>query len=111
MSLQTRRDFSKLALAAIPAAGFLNLLPSLRGAAAPAPAASAASASRPKPNSKVNGVSIGMNVPYNYQGVSTAADILNYTIDLGISAMELRSGPVEAFMGAPGGGGRGGGGA
>ena len=54
MNPQTRREFSKLALLALPAAGLLGSFSSLRGAAsnaAPTPGAPGA-----KPNSKVNGV-------------------------------------------------------
>jgi sugar phosphate isomerase/epimerase len=105
MSHQTRREFSKMALVALPAAaGMISLIPSLRGAAAPA-----ATATR-KPNSNVRGVHIGMNAPYNYGNLAnTGEEILALTVALDVSALELRSGPVEAFMGAPGAaGGRGG---
>jgi sugar phosphate isomerase/epimerase len=74
----TRRDFGKLALAALPAA----LLA--------------------KPDSKWGGVQIGINVPYSYHDLPGDADhILTYTTGLGLSAVELRSQPVEAFFGAP----------
>lgn len=74
----SRRDLGKLALAALPA----TLLA--------------------KPNSNVGGVQIGLNVPYSYHGLpGTADDILKFTTDLNISAVELRSQPVEAFLGAP----------
>src|ERR1700730_11680604 len=74
----TRRDFGKIALAALPA----TLLT--------------------KPDSKWGGVLIGINVPYSYKGLpGTADDILKFTTDLGLSAVELRSQPVEAFFGAP----------
>ncbi len=109
MTPQTRREFSKLALLALPTAGLLSSLPSLRGAASNAPTAGAPGA---KPNSRVNGVNIGMNAPYNYGNLApTALDTLARTLELNVSALELRSAGVEAFMGAPGGGGRGGGGA
>ena len=76
--LFTRRDLGKLALAALPA----TLLA--------------------KPNSKIGGVQLGLNVPYSYHGLpGTADDILKFTTDLNISAVELRSQPVEAFFGAP----------
>ncbi|MEN9661868.1 MAG: hypothetical protein RL324_817 [Verrucomicrobiota bacterium] len=110
MNPQTRREFSKLALLALPAAGLLGSFSSLRGAAsnaAPTPGAPGA-----KPNSKVNGVTIGMNAPYNYGNLATTGpEILARTLEVNVSALELRSGSIEAFMGAPGGGGRGGGGA
>ena len=74
----TRRDLGKLALAALPA----TLLA--------------------KPNSKWGGVQIGINVPYSYRGLpGTADDILKFTTGLGLSAVELRSQPVEAYCGAP----------
>jgi sugar phosphate isomerase/epimerase len=74
----SRRDLGRLALAALPA----TLLA--------------------KPDSKWGGVQVGINVPYSYHGLpGTADDILTYTTDLGLSAVELRSQPVEAFLGAP----------
>jgi sugar phosphate isomerase/epimerase len=74
----TRRDFGRLALAAVPA----SLLA--------------------KPDSKWGGVQIGINVPYSYKGLpGTADDVLKFTTGLGLSAVELRSQPVEAFFGAP----------
>ena len=76
--LYTRRHLGKLALAALPA----TLLA--------------------KPDSKWGGVQIGINVPYSYRGLPGDADhILEYTTGLGLSAVELRSQPVEAYFGAP----------
>jgi hypothetical protein len=49
-------------------------------------------------------VEIGINVPYcySYRGLpSSADDILKYTTMLGLSTVELRSQPVEVFLGAP----------
>ncbi len=75
----TRRDIGKLALAAFPAASLLA-----------------------KPNSKFGGVQIGINAPYSFRGLpGTADDILKYMTDLNLSAVELRTQPVEAFLGAP----------
>jgi sugar phosphate isomerase/epimerase len=75
----TRRDLGKLALAALPAAALMA-----------------------KPDSKWGGVQIGINVPYSYRGLpGTADDVLKFTTELGLSAVELRSQPVEAFFGAP----------
>jgi len=55
-----------------------------------------------KPDSKWGGVQIGINVPYSYRGLPGDADhILEYTTGLGLSAVELRSQPVEAYFGAP----------
>jgi sugar phosphate isomerase/epimerase len=74
----TRRDLAKIALAALPA----RLLA--------------------KPNSNFGGVQIGVNAPYSFHGMPGGADdILKYMTELGLSAVELRSQPVEAFFGAP----------
>jgi sugar phosphate isomerase/epimerase len=75
----TRRDLGKLALASIPAATLLA-----------------------KPNSKFGGVQVGVNVPYSYKDMAMSGDeILGKTVQLGLSAVELRSQPVEAFLGVP----------
>jgi len=61
-----------------------------------------------KPNSKWAGVQVGMNVPYNFGSRDLPIDeTLAKTVELGISAVELRSQPVELAMGAPGTGQRG----
>ncbi len=76
----TRRDIGKLALAALPAAKLLAA----------------------KPNSKVGGVQIGLNAPYSYGNNNMSADeTLNNTVQLGLSALELRTQPIESFLGAP----------
>jgi sugar phosphate isomerase/epimerase len=55
-----------------------------------------------KPDSKVAGVQIGLNVPYNFGDLLMSGDeILRRTVQLGASAVELRSQPVELFLGAP----------
>jgi sugar phosphate isomerase/epimerase len=78
LMIYTRRDFGKIALAAVPAC----LLA--------------------KPDSKFGGVQIGINVPYSFHGMPGGADdILKYLTELGLSAVELRSQPVEAYYGAP----------
>ena len=75
----TRRDIGKLAIAALPATSLLA-----------------------KPNSKFGGVQIGINAPYSYQKMQADADeVLQITTGLGISALELRTQPVEASLGAP----------
>src|SRR5262249_23755076 len=86
--LYTRREIGKLALA-VPAAGFLAESGNLLAAT--------------KPNSKWAGVQVGMNVPYNFgpTPVLTPDEVLQKCIDLGISGVELRSQPVEAFLGVP----------
>jgi len=93
MATFSRRELGKLALAAAPAA----LLP-----------AELFSASlRVKPNSKWAGVQVGMNVPYNFHapwpvGNNMDADeVLKRCVTLGVNAIELRSQPVELFMGIP----------
>jgi sugar phosphate isomerase/epimerase len=62
-----------------------------------------------KPNSKWAGVQLGMNVPLpNFSAAATdvsADEILDRCVRLGISAVELRSQPVEAFLGSPAAGG------
>jgi hypothetical protein len=76
----TRRDLAKIALAAWPAAKLAA-----------------------KPNSLFGGVQVGANVPYSFRNMSGTADkILEYMIQLNLSAAELRLQPVEAYLGAPG---------
>jgi sugar phosphate isomerase/epimerase len=83
-----RRDFHRLALAGLPALGGLTAVP--------------LQADDGKPNSRVSGVQIGLNVPYSFGNMAMTADeILAACVQLGISAVELRTQPVEAFMGAP----------
>jgi len=75
----TRRDFSRLALTAVPAAVLLA-----------------------KPNSKFGGVQIGINAPYSFHDMPADAEsVLKDILQLGLSAVELRSQPVEQFYGAP----------
>ena len=95
MKSHTRREFTKLSLAALPAAGLLSMMNRL--AAADAPAAAPA-----KPNSKFAGVQIGINVPYSFgNGQMSGDEILKTCVELGLSGVELRTQPVEAFLGAP----------
>jgi len=55
-----------------------------------------------KPNSKVAGVQLGLNVPYSFaNGAMSGDDILKNCLRLDLSAVELRTQPVEAFLGAP----------
>ena len=55
-----------------------------------------------KPNSNVRGVQIGLNVPYSFQNPAMSGDeILANCVQLGLSGVELRTQPVEAFLGAP----------
>src|ERR1043165_6289499 len=91
----TRREFAKLSLAALAGTGLLPVLNRLAAAETP---------SRPpgKPDSKVAGVQIGLNVPYSFANASMSGDdILKNCLQLGLSAVELRTQPVEAFLGVP----------
>ena len=75
----TRREVAKLAVGAVPGVALLQ------GA---------------RPDSKVRGVQIGMNTPYNFGNNNMSADeTLARCLTLGISAVELRSQPVEGYMG------------
>ena len=77
----TRRDFGKIALAAVPATSLLAA----------------------KPDSKWGGVQVGINAPYSFQRMSGTADkIIEYMTQLNLSACELRLQPVEAYFNAPG---------
>jgi sugar phosphate isomerase/epimerase len=76
--LYTRRELVKLAAVAMPAVRALV----------------------DRPNSKVSGVQIGLNVPYDFGGRTMDGDeILRRCLQLGVSAVELRSQPVEEFAG------------
>lgn len=76
----TRRDIGRLAAAGLPA---------FRGLSA-------------KPDSKFGGVQVGINIPYSFHGLPSSADqILGYLEKTNISAVELRSQPIEAYLGAP----------
>ncbi len=84
----TRRELGKLALA-VPAAKIL-------GEAAPLFAQGA------RPNSKIEGVQIGLIVPYSFGREDNDAEtILKHVTGIGISAVELQNGPAEAYAGAP----------
>jgi len=87
----TRREFAKLSLAALPGAGLLSAMNRLGAAETPG-----------KPNSKVAGVQLGLNVPYSFANSTMSGDdILKHCLQLGLSAVELRTQPVEAFLGVP----------
>ena len=87
----SRRDLGKLALAAIPATQLLSA----------------------KPNSNFGGVQVGA-ITYSYREMpdaNNAVSVLKYTVDSGISGIELMAPAAENFAGSPaarqGGGGRG----
>ena len=85
--MYTRRDFTRLALASLPAACALE---------------GSRVFGQAKPNSKVRGVMIGMNVPYNFGGRTAPVDeIIQNCVKLGVSGVELRTQPVEAALGVP----------
>ncbi len=87
----TRRDFGKLALATVPTAGWLFESD-----------AALAAALAEKPDSKWAGVQVGMNVPYNFGTNNMSGDeVLSRCVQLGISGVELRTQPVERFLGSP----------
>ena len=87
----SRRDLGKLALGAIP--GVM-----LAGSGA----IQAVSAQGTKPNSLFGGVQIGIIAPYAFQGAaSTLQEVLARTIEVGLSAVELRGDLVEIFAGLP----------
>ncbi len=85
--MPTRRNFTKMALAALPGAGLLGLSNKL-------------AAADTKPNSKFAGVQIGINVPYSFgSAIMDADEVLAKCVELGLSAVELRTQPVELFLG------------
>jgi sugar phosphate isomerase/epimerase len=52
--------------------------------------------------SRFSGVQIGIIAPYAFHGIAnTVEDIHDNLLDLGISAVEMKSEPVERFAGAP----------
>ncbi len=86
----TRRELGKLALA-LPAAKLFGDATS-----------SAGLAQARRPDSKIEGVQIGLIAPYSFgQEANDADTILKLVTQIGISALELQNGPVEAFAGAP----------
>src|SRR6266542_331024 len=92
MPPHTRREFAKLM--ALSGAGLLSALNRL--------GAAETGATPGKPNSKVAGVQLGLNVPYSFANPSMSGDdILKNCLQLGLSAVELRTQPVEAFLGVP----------
>ena len=85
----TRRELGKLAMTAVPMGGFM-------------PSARLAAQGAAKPNSRFAGVQVGLNVPYNFGGRDMNPDeVLSRTLKLNVNALELRSQPVESFLGSP----------
>jgi sugar phosphate isomerase/epimerase len=86
----SRRELGRLAVGAIPAALWVG-----NAGAGAAPGAQAG-----RPSSVWGGVQVGIIAPYAFQGTATTVDdILARTVELGLSAIELQSGPVETFAG------------
>jgi sugar phosphate isomerase/epimerase len=87
----SRRDAVRLMLAAAPAIALAGH------------GAMAAALRQAKPNSKWAGVQVGLNVPYSFgtRTAMSAEDVLQRTIDIGISAVELRLQPIEISLGLP----------
>ena len=86
----TRRDFGKLAIAA-PAAAVLADVAPVFGFARAA-----------RPDSRIEGVQIGLIVPYSLgRDAGDALAILDQVTTVGISAIEMQNGPVEEYAGAP----------
>jgi sugar phosphate isomerase/epimerase len=79
-TMQTRRDFAKLALAGMSASSLLAA----------------------KPNSNFGGVEIGVIAPYSFRGMpDDARSLLDDIVKLGLSSVEMQSPPFEKFAGAP----------
>ena len=90
----TRRELGKLAITAMPASGLFV-------------AGRVAAQSPGRPNSRFAGVQVGLNVPYNFGGRDMDADeLLARCLKLNVNALELRSQPVESFLGSPASNGR-----
>ena len=88
----TRREFARLTVAVLAGVGVGTVLNPLRAAETPVA----------RPNSKVAGVQLGINVPYSFADPKMSGDdILQNCVQLGISSVELRTQPVEVFLGAP----------
>jgi len=94
MSNLTRREFSKRALAAVPGAGLFSIVNRLDAA------------DRPKKRKAAKGakdaVQLGINAPYSFGNpLMTGDEILKNCAQLGLTGVELRTQPVEAFLGVP----------
>ena len=90
----TRRDLGQLLLGSVPVSALLKT-----GAVFSVASVGSVAA---KPNSVFAGVTVGMNVPYNFGTRTMPADeVIAKTAQLNVSAVELRSQPIELLMGAP----------
>lgn len=94
MSSCSRRAFLKCSLVTLP-------IGTLVGSRTQNSAAESSKAPLAKPNSNVAGVQLGLNVPYSFADLRMGGDdILANCVRLGLSAVELRTQPVEVFLGA-----------
>ncbi|MEO5815795.1 MAG: sugar phosphate isomerase/epimerase [Gemmatimonadaceae bacterium] len=85
MTHYSRREFTRLAVLSLPAAKLLSAFRPLDAAVV-----------------RVGGVRIGLNVPYSFgNNAMSGDDVLKNCLLLGVTALELRSQPVETFLGAP----------
>src|SRR5260370_25880779 len=82
----TRRDFGRMALAALPMAAGL-------------PAIELLAATRM--SSKFNGVQIGVIAPYSFRGISGLDSIIQAMVKIGINSLTIQAESVESFAGAP----------
>ncbi len=83
----TRREFGRIALATLPTIGVWREI-------------TAAATTAQRPDSKVAGVQVGLNVPYSFgNNLMPGDEVLQKCVQLGVSAVELRSQPVEQFLG------------
>lgn len=89
----TRRELGRAVLVGTPVVGGL-----LRGAAT-----ASAMGQAPAAMSRWAGVQVGLNVPYSLGiGNNVAAeDLLTRLVELGVGSVELRTHPVEHFLGSP----------
>ena len=82
----SRREFGRIALAALPAASVVTVARQLGAAEAPTTVGG-------KPNSNVAGVQLGLNVPYSFASPQMSGDdILKNCLQLGISAVDTQGG-------------------
>lgn len=89
VSLYSRRDFGKLALAGLPAAGLLGQ-------------SALAEAFQARPNSVWGGVPFGIFAPYRFgPEASDLEGALKALVRLGVSQTELTAAVIERYAGAP----------
>jgi sugar phosphate isomerase/epimerase len=88
MTRYSRREFGRLAMAALPATGLLaRAMPAFAQA---------------KPNSVFGGVQIGVLAPFNFRTEAPDVEsILKAMVRLGSNSVEMQNDAPEAFAGAP----------